>query len=140
MISTLSNRITKSGTLGLIALLLVMAAAMCILLSPLAFLLGGLDGIVAAAVAAAAVWAASACGIAIGELFHGPNAALFKLLFGMIIRMGLTLCACLLVLLTDSSPARAGFVFYALAFYLAILPIDAWSAVLRTNSTAIANN
>ncbi|HZZ27180.1 MAG TPA: hypothetical protein VFE46_04165, partial [Pirellulales bacterium] len=88
-------------------------------------------GVLAEFTAGIVVWCASAMGMLFGEFIHGPNAALTKLLFGMVIRMVVPLAACLMVLLAQSRLASAGFVFYVLLFYLTALPIDTTLAVVR---------
>jgi hypothetical protein len=126
------QRLADLGIVGRSALLALLFALLWALSVPVAFSLSGIKGILAALSAAIVVWIASAAGMAIGELFHGPNEAVAKLLFGMVIRMTVPLIACLLVLLTGSRLATAGFVFYVLGFYLLALPVDTVLAVLQT--------
>ena len=119
------TRLARLGILGrciLLALVLGIALAVA---APLGFFLHGADGAWAAVAAALVVWISSTAALALGELFQGgPNAALFKLLFGMTLRMALPLAACMVVHLSASSLDTAGFVFYVLGFYLLALPID----------------
>jgi hypothetical protein len=81
------------------------------------------------------VWFASAAGILIGELFHGPSEALLKLVAGMFLRMAIPLAACVVVQLSGGPLAAAGFVFYVMEFYFVALPIDTLMAVSGTTKT-----
>jgi hypothetical protein len=138
--SALKQRMANSGTAGRIALLALLLAAVSVVVLPAAYAWGGFNGLLAAAVATVVVWLASALGMALGQLSHGPNQALTNLLMSMLIRMAIPLAACLLVLLTSSRLAEAGFVFYILGFYLAALPIDTAFAVLKQANPRVANS
>jgi hypothetical protein len=137
--SALKQRIANLQIMGRIGLFSLLLAAACLLVLPVAISLHGTDGFVAACAGIIVVWFASSLGMAVGELFHGPNAALSKLLLGMVIRMAIPLAACLLALLTDSRLAEAGFVFYVLVFYLAALPVDTILAVLGQSNHKLAS-
>jgi hypothetical protein len=138
--SALKQRMANSGTAGRIALLALLLAAVSVLVLPAAYAWGGFNGLIAAAVAAAVVSFASALGMAMGQLSHGPSQAFTNLLISMLVRMAIPLAACLLVLLTSSRLAEAGFVFYVLGYYLAALPIDTAFAVLGQSNPKVANS
>jgi hypothetical protein len=129
------TRLAQFGILGRCILLALVLGIALVVAAPLGFFLTGSDGAWAAIAAALVVWVASTAALALGEVFQGPgpNAALFKLLFGMTLRMALPLAACMAVHLSASSLDAAGFVFYVLGFYLLALPIDTLLSV-----TAIA--
>ena len=58
------------------------------------------------------------------EMFPGANQALTNLLFGMVLRIGVPLAACVLVYARAGSLASGGFAFFVLGFYFVALPTD----------------
>jgi hypothetical protein len=124
------------GIAGRAALLATFFAALAVVSLPVAMSTSGVDGIVASLSAAAVVWIASAAAMASGELCYGTHQAILKLLFGMTLRMLIPLVACLLVLMTLSRLANAGFAFYVLVFYLLALPVDTALAMLKPTTVA----
>ena len=134
----LKQRIAQLGLPGRSALLFLVFAALWILSIPVALVVSGPISVFTSLAAAAVVGFASILGMAFGEMFHGPNEAITKLLFGMIIRMAIPLVACLLVLATGSPLMNTGFVFYVLAFYMAALPIDTMLSLAQQPNQKLA--
>lgn len=114
-----------------------MALVFCVLWLaslPVAITLSGPDGAMAALFAMVVVWLASAMGLLIGECCYGPSKSVSRLLAGMMVRMLISLVACMTVLLASQRLTAAGFEFYLLIAYLVALPIDTAIAVIKTTT------
>jgi hypothetical protein len=62
-------------------------------------------------------------------LFSRPERALALTAISMALRMGLPLVAVMVVMLQGGPLARAGFVFYVLAYYGVALVVETWLTV-----------
>ncbi len=131
MISAVKNRLGRLGLTGRCLLLALLILAALAVIGPLAAMLFGSLGFSAAVVAAVAVWFAAAAGNITNELFASRGQSAAGILVGMMMRMIFPLVMCLVVQLNDGKLAESGFVFYVLAFYLVVLPLDTGLAVLR---------
>ncbi|MCC7085835.1 MAG: hypothetical protein IT427_12605 [Pirellulales bacterium] len=138
MNSILKDRLAQFGTLGRCALLALLIAIALVVAMPVGFWLAGGPGIAAAVVAAVVVWFASALSLMIGEFFHASNEALTSLLFGMLLRVAVPLAACLLVYLSGSTLAKAGFAYFVLGFYFIALPVDTVLVVSKLGGKSAA--
>jgi len=81
----------------------------------------GVDGVLAALVAAGVCWSAATLALVSAGLLRGPNAALYSMLFGMFFRLGLPLFAGVLLTRQGGPLSRAGLFGWLVVFYLLTL-------------------
>jgi hypothetical protein len=112
----------------MLALIILLALIVAV---PVGLTLAGPSGAWAAAVAALTVLFASCISIFAGSLFQSREAAMWRLLASMGLRMSIPMVACFLVLLIGGPLAAGGFVYFVLVFYLAALPVDTLLAVAQ---------
>jgi hypothetical protein len=106
---------------GILAASLLFAAGLVV---PAAYMLEGPAGILAAFAAAFTCLVPGLIALGLGEVFRHPDTALYSLLFGTLIRMGLPLAACGLVYVADGPLAHGGFAFSLLVFYPVMLVVE----------------
>ncbi len=105
----------------LLALIILLALIVAV---PVGLALTGPSGALAAAVAALTVLFASFISTFAASLFQSHEAAMWRLLASMGLRMSIPMAACFLVLLIGGPLATGGFVYFVLVFYLTALPVD----------------
>jgi hypothetical protein len=98
-----------------ITLLAVVAAI------PVAWMIGGRDGVDCVVVAAAACGVSGLAALLVQEVFTSPQWVLLHVAVGFLFRMGAPLLLGMAVYLQKGRLAEAGFAFYLLAFYLLTL-------------------
>ena len=106
------------------ALLTGVVAVLYAAVAPVAWHLRGAAGLSAAAVAAAVCWAGATLALVASHLMRGANAALYGLLFGMALRMGVPMIAALVVYVRRGTLADAGVLYYLLVFYPLTLGVE----------------
>lgn len=119
---------------GLLVLFGALLGAAAIAL-PVAFQLSRFDGLAAASIAWVVCLVSGGAAQFLGGLFARPQEALFRVLFGMGLRMGVPLVVCLIVQLNVALLAEAGFVFYLMAFYFVTLAVELVTTVAHSPST-----
>jgi len=92
--------------------------------APVAYGLNGGVGMATAGLAAAAALVASQFALAASRMFRGPQAPMFGMLAGMVIRMTIALAALMLLRVNAAPMAGAALVLYLLLFYLATLATE----------------
>ena len=117
-------RLQASGVGGQLALLVLPVAVVLVAVLPLALLLDGRPGAIAAVSAAVVCLVPSAIVLSIAAQLHGPHKGLLALTVGMITRLGLALTACVVVQARGGALAETGFAFYVVAFYMVTLAAD----------------
>ena len=121
------NRIARLQTLGVggqLALLFSLVIALLACALPVAYLLDGRSGMLAAGLAAAVCLAPSAFVLLAANRIRGPHRAMAALAIGMLLRLGLTLGACIAIYHRGGVLAESGFAFYILIFYMITLAAD----------------
>ena len=108
----------RGGLLGLAVLVFYVAVA------PVAFFIGSMSGLWAAAVAAMVCLVGAAVALAISHLLRSPEHALYGVLFGMAARMCIPLASGLLLHLCGGALAEAGVLYYLLVFYPLTLGVE----------------
>jgi hypothetical protein len=125
------DRLTRLGLLGrFIAMALLLSAALVIAAPIGAIRLG--DGAWFAAVAAAlTVFVISGLGTLIAELARQAMQPALATVGATMLRMGLALIACATVHFSRGALAASGYVYFVLAFYLIVLPMETVLEVSR---------
>ena len=100
-----------------LALLAAVEAAAFAVSSPIAWIVGGPFGLLAATIAATACLAGGALALVISSFFHDPQQAYAGVLLGMIVGMGLPLAVGIACHLSGGDLSRAGVMFYLLYFF-----------------------
>ena len=118
------NRLAQLQPLGKCATLSIALIAALAVAAPIGFALSGAWGAGAAVVAAITVLVASVLSLFAAGAFQSRQEALWALLLSMGLRMSIPMAACLVVLLVGGPLAKGGFVFFVLAFYLVVLPVE----------------
>ena len=113
--------LTLGGRLLVFCVLLVLCFAAA---WPLVHLAHGPQGVLAAGIAFCICLLAGVAGLATGDAFRARTLALHQLLFGMFLRMGIPLGAFLWIYTRGGPLIDAGFPYYLIAFYLAMLAIE----------------
>jgi hypothetical protein len=116
---------------GRVSLVAACLGGAFILVLPAAWFASGGDGPIAAALAAAVCLFASAGGMAIGDVLADRRHAMYRVVMGTVVRMAVPLVMGTAVYSGGHRLADAGFVFYLIGFYLAMLAVDACLASLR---------
>jgi hypothetical protein len=125
------DRLAELGPMRRIGLLaLAMTAALAVAL-PVAICFFGGTGITSVIIAALVVFASSAIASGVGDLFCQGGQIIPGVLVAMLFRMAFPLVACATAYFSGSRLANAGFVYFVLAFYLIVLPLETWLSVLR---------
>jgi hypothetical protein len=107
------------------ALLAAVVLAEYALVGPLAGVLGGLPGVAAAAAAAGLCLAGAGLALVVSHAFCGrPKYALYGVLLGMALRMGIPLGLGLTCHILGMALARAGLLYYLLVFYPVTLGVE----------------
>ncbi len=137
-----TERLGRIATAGPWATASLFALATCLLLlvavAPVAFLIGGVAGLKAASIAAAACLFLTV-GAQLVELpLRGAIEPAFVSLLSMSVRMLLCMIFSLIIHLHGGPLAEAGAVLYLVVFYLATLVLEAWIAVARIQATFAA--
>lgn len=83
-----------------------------------------LDGVMSAAVAMMVCLFAGVISEIAVRLFNDPTQVMYRVLFGMLLRMGIPLGFCMAVHSLGGRLADAGFVYYLLVFYMVTLVVD----------------
>ena len=109
---------TQSALLGLAVLCVYLVVA------PVAASLSGGAGLAAAAAAAGLCLLGAGSALVVTRPFRGPNYALFNLLIGMPLRMGLPLAVGLVLQWRGGLLAGAGVLYYLLVFYPIALGVE----------------
>ena len=111
---------------GLLSLVTVAGYAV---VASFAYRVYGLDGLAAAAVAAAVCWSSGVIAILLTACFRGPQQALYGMLVGMLFCTGLPLAVGVLLVMRGGSLARAGLLVDIMIFYVLTLVVKTWSCV-----------
>ena len=110
---------------------------MALVVLPIAYSQAGLNGILAASLAGVLCWVCGAAGLGVVQVFSEPDQVFLQLFFGMIVRMGVPLAACLAFYVIRGPLYDAGIPFYLMAFYAVTLFLDTYFAAnSRTNQSA----
>ena len=117
-----------------IGLLALATTAALVVALPVAISFFGVAGITSALAAALVVWGSSAIAFGIGELFCQAGQVLPGVLVAMFVRMAFPLVACATAHFSGSRLADTGFVYFVLAFYLIVLPLETLLSVRRIQS------
>lgn len=115
------QRLSLPARAGLLAGSLLLAAAV---VSPIAFSARGQAGLLAGLFAALVCLVPGLIALGLGEVFRGPQFALFNLLFGMLLRMGVPLAVCVAVYAIGGPLVEGGMAFSLLAFYPVMLSVE----------------
>lgn len=122
---------------GLLAACLLVAL---IVVGPIAFYAKGTSGLLACVLAAFICLVPGLISLGLGELFRGTDAALYNLLFGTIVRLGLPLMVCVAIYTLGGPLAEGGFAFYLLAFYPVMLIVETVLLALQMEADATPVN
>lgn len=129
------ERLARIGLLGrLFAIALVLSAAVAIA-APLGAMRLGDGAWTAAGAAALTMFFISALGAAVTELTRQVTQPALATLASMMLRMFLSLIACATVFFSRGELAAGGYVYFVLAFYLIVLPLETILEVSRTAPT-----
>ena len=128
------QRLSLRARAGLLAGSLLLAAVVVL---PIAFSASGQAGLIAGLFAALVCLVPGLVTLALGEVFRGPNFALFNVLFGMLIRMGVPLAVCAAVYALGGPLVDGGMVFSLLAFYPVMLLVETLLLVAQSAATSI---
>lgn len=115
------QQLSLAARAGLLAGSLLLAAG---LILPVAFSAKGEVGVVAALAAALVCLIPGLVALGLGEIFRSPETALYNLLFGTLIRMGLPLAVVVAVYVVGGPLVEGGFAFSLLAFYPVMLLVE----------------
>ncbi len=127
---TASNTDAMSERIGLLGRLVAILTAVLVLAWPIFALVGywsfGVAGLWSATAAGFVCWVATVAALVVAAVSCGPNAALFSLLGGMFLRLGLPLVFGMVA--QDRSPTLAAgrILGMVLAYYLVALPTETW--------------
>jgi hypothetical protein len=94
------------------------------IVAPVAYWRSGIAGLVSAAVAWATCLVSGLLALCLAQLFNDLNKFLYEVLAGSLVRTALPLGAALAVHLQGGVLAKAGFLYYILAFYLVTLVVE----------------
>ncbi len=108
----------RAAGLTIVVVLLYAAVA------PVGWHLRGPTGLTAAAAAAGVCWLGATLALVVSHLLRGPSAALYGLLFGMALRMGVPMIAALILHVRRGALAEAGVLYYLLVFYPVTLGVE----------------
>jgi hypothetical protein len=125
------DRLSELRPMRRIGMLALAITAALVIVLPVAFSFFGAMGITTALIAALIVWSSSAIASGVGELFCQGGQIIPGVLVAMFVRMAFPLVACATVYFSGSRLADSGFVYFVLAFYLTVLPLETWLSVLR---------
>jgi hypothetical protein len=128
---------SRAGRLGLFAQAGLVSAALALiwfLAAAVAYAISGPPAVIASAVALLLCWLGGLLALALGGLFHGPTAAMQRMLVGMLARSVLPLLLGVVLHFKVPALAEAGMVFYLLIFYLATMAIE--TALLLAQATS----
>lgn len=117
----------KLGRLGLLAQAAAVGAVVLVvwvMVATVAYKISGILGVLAAAAGAGACLLGAEFALAIGSLFRGPAAPVFRVMFGMMARTMVPLALGVALHLQVPWLAEAGFIFYLLFFYMATLAVE----------------
>jgi hypothetical protein len=78
--------------------------------------------------------------LGLGELFRGTDAALYNLLFGTLVRLGMPLVVCVAIYALGGPLADGGFAFYLLAFYPVMLIVETVLLAVQLEADAMPVN
>jgi hypothetical protein len=106
------------------AMLAIGMVSLYLLAAPLAYWLGGIVGLLTAAVACGVCLLASALALAVSTLLRQPALALYGLLLAMAARTGIPLFCALAVRLQGTALLERGFFYYLVVFYLFALAVE----------------
>jgi len=106
---------------------------------PLAFNFKGNGGLAAALVAAGICLVAGMLSLMANEAFRGPQFVMHHVLFGITIRMGIPLVACMWIYYNGGTLAEGGLVYYLLVFYLVTLLVETMLATKQQLSESTTN-
>jgi hypothetical protein len=109
---------TRSALLGLTV------AALLVVVLPLAWLVTGPAGLLAAPVAAGICLLGAVLALIVSHLLREPRVALYGMLFAMLFRMGIPLTFAVTVHLRGGALAEAGVLYYLLVFYPVTLAVE----------------
>ncbi len=123
------QRWAQGGLAARAALLVGLFAAYLLCAAPVAWILSGPPGCFAAALSAAVCLISGWLAIFATSVIAPPDKPAAHVLVGMMIRMSLPLCACLIV--TERSPGltQAGFPGFLIAAFLLGLAVETWISV-----------
>jgi hypothetical protein len=110
-----------------------------LLAAPAAYLISGLPGLAAAAVAVSVVLFGALLAIVIASAFRGPSGAVYGLVLAMAARTFLPLVLGVVLHLGAPALAAAGMIYYLLVFYLAALACETVLALAKLGRPAAAS-
>jgi hypothetical protein len=87
---------------------------------------GGADAVAAATLAAFLCWTGGTSALVLGGMLRGPQLALYALLTGLFVRMGIPLAFGFAIQLRGGPLVEVGFIYYLLIFYLISLAVETW--------------
>lgn len=118
---------TRAALLGLVVVVV------CAAVAPVAWWLSGPLGLAAAAAAAGVCLLGAVLALVVSHLLGGPKAALYGLLFGMALRMGIPLVFAVTIHLKGGVLARSGFLYYLILFYPVTLGVETALSLPKTD-------
>lgn len=136
MNSAVKNRLARLGLLGRVASLAMVVVFALGVAAPIGALRFGAGAWVAAIAAAATVLVASALADAIAEFGRRVIDPALAVVGSMMVRMGLALMACLIVHFSGGRLAAGGYIYFLLAFYLIVLPLETALEVTKASCKA----
>ena len=107
-----------------LAVLAGVLTALGVVVAPLAYLLGGGQGLAAAALAWAVALAGGLAALVVSLTLRHPKLVVQQTLLAMGLRTALPLAICLVLIVRESPLVEAGVVYYVLLFYLTALTVD----------------
>jgi hypothetical protein len=125
------SRIGLVGRLLVVALVIVVALAV---IGPIGAARFGNAAWPAVGVAALVVFFASALGTAVAELARLARQPALATVGATMLRMGVALLACAVVHFSGGALSAGGFVYFVLAFYLLVLPLETALETMRAGT------
>lgn len=138
MISAVKDRLTNLGLLGRMVVLALIVLAALGIARPIGAMRFGGGAWVAATAAALTVFVASALSMTIAELARRALDPALATVGATMLRMGLSLAACLAVHFSGGALSAGGYVYFVLIFYLLVLPLETAWDVARISQVAKA--
>ncbi|MHB8898150.1 MAG: hypothetical protein ACYC6Y_05345 [Thermoguttaceae bacterium] len=118
--------IVKGGFLVHAILLYVATMAFFLPVAPIAWVIGGAEGVAAAAAGAFLCFSGGLLSLVWNLAFPGPKLLVVRILGGMLPRMGVPLMGGLVLQITVEPLAESGILIYLLVFYPALLSLETW--------------
>jgi len=122
------QRLVWDGLVRDAARLVGVAVATLVVMAPVAYAVGRVEGLVAAALACLVCCGAGILGLVVSEQYARRNKAVAGVLAGMAVRISIVPAALLALWFSGMDLVETGLAFYLIAFYLITLAADTWLA------------